>query len=64
MIFNSSHSDPGYALPVQTVNPDQMASEEAIWSGSALFVFTCVILYQQPGLSNLCGRKLEVGMAS
>ena len=39
-------------------------SEEANWSGSALFSIKNVNLYQQPGSSNLIGWKLEVGMAS
>ena len=41
-----------------------MASEEANWSGSALFVIQCVNLFQQSKLSNLFGWKLEMGMAS
>ena len=41
-----------------------MASEEAIWSGSALLVIKYVNLYQKPGSSNLFGWKLEVGVAS
>ena len=40
------------------------STEEANWSGSALFVFQYVNLYQQPGSGNLIGWKLEVGMAS
>ena len=47
-----------------SVDPDQLASEEANWSGSALFAIRYVNLYQQSGSSNLIGRKLEVGMAS
>ena len=47
-----------------SVNPDQLASEEANWSGSALFVIHYVNLYQKPGSSNLIGWKLEVGVAS
>ena len=47
-----------------SVDPDQSASEEANWSGSALFVIKYVNLYQQPGSGNLIGWKLEVGMAS
>ena len=43
---------------------DQLASSEANWSGSALFVIQYVTLYQQPGSSNLIGWKLEVGVAS
>ena len=40
---------PGYTLPPLTniVDPDQLASEEANWSGSALFVNQYVNLYQQ-----------------
>ena len=44
-------------------DPDQLASENANWSGSALFVIKYVNSYQQSGLSNLIGWKLEVGMA-
>ena len=32
-----------------SVDPDQLASSEANWSGSALFVTKYVNLYQQPG---------------
>ena len=46
-----------------SVDPDQLASE-ANCSGSALFVIRFVNLYQKPGLSNLIGLKLEVGVAS
>ena len=35
-----------------------MASEEANWSGSALFVIKYVNFYQKPGSSNLIGWKL------
>ena len=47
-----------------SVDPDQLASEEANWSGSALFVIEYENLYQQSGSSNLIGWKSEVGMAS
>ena len=47
-----------------SVDPDQLASEEANWSGSALFVIKYVNFYQKPGSSNLTGWKLEVGVAS
>ena len=47
-----------------SVDPDQLASEEANWSGSALFVITYVNFYQKLGSSNLIGWKLEVGVAS
>ena len=52
--------------PVLTnnVDPDQLASEEANWCGSALFVIKYVNFYQKPGSSNLIGWKLEVGQAS
>ena len=32
-----------------SVDPDQLASEEANWSGSALFATKHVKLYHQPG---------------
>ena len=47
-----------------SVDPDQLASEEANWSGSALFVVKCVTFYQKLLSSNLIGWKLEVGVAS
>ena len=46
-----------------SVDPDQLASEEANWSGSALFVIHYVNLYQNPESSNLIGWKLEMDMA-
>ena len=47
-----------------SVDPDQLASKEANWSGSALFVIKYVNFYQKPGSSNLIGWKLEVGVTS
>ena len=47
-----------------SVDPDQLASSEANWSGSALFAIKYVNLYQQSGSSNLIGWKLEMGVAS
>ena len=47
-----------------SVDIGQLASEEANWSGSALFVIKYVNFYQKPGSSNLNGWKLEVGVAS
>ena len=41
-----------------SLNPSP--SEEANWSGSALFVIKYVNLYQQSGSSNLIGWKLEI----
>ena len=35
--FNACTAEPGYTLPLQSVDTDQLASEEANWSGSALF---------------------------
>ena len=45
------------------VDPDQLTSEEANWSGSALFAIHYVN-YKKPESSNLIGWKLEVGVAS
>ena len=47
-----------------SVDLGQLASEEANWSGSALFVIKYISLYQQPGSSNLIGWKFEVDVAS
>ena len=47
-----------------SVDPDQLATEEANWSGSALFAIKYLNLNQQSGSSNLIGWKLEMGMAS
>ena len=47
-----------------SADPDQLASEEANWSRSALFAIKYRNLYQQPGSSYLIGWKLEVGVAS
>ena len=47
-----------------SVDPDQLASEEANWSGSALFVIQNMNFYKKLGSSNLIGWKLEVGVAS
>ena len=43
-----------------SVDPDQLAAEEANWSRSALFAINYVNLYQQSGSSNLIGWELEV----
>ena len=47
-----------------SVDPDQLASEDANWSGSVLLVIKYVNFCQKPGPSNLIGWKLEVGVAS
>ena len=41
-----------------SVDADQLASEEANWSGSALFVMKYVNLYEQPGSSSLIGKTI------
>ena len=51
-------------ISTNSVDPDQLASSEANWSGSALFVIKYVNLFQQPKSSNLIGWKAEVGLAS
>ena len=56
--------NPIYPAFENSVDPDQLASEEANWSGSALFASKYVNLYQKPESSNLIGWKLEVGVAS
>ena len=62
----SSRLNPSFAahdMPVManSVYPDQLASEEANWSGSALFVIKYVNFYKKkkkkPGSSNLIGCK-------
>ena len=53
-----------YPAFANSVDPDQLASEEANWSGSALFAIKFVNLHQQSGSSNLTGWELEVGVAS
>ena len=47
-----------------SVDPDQLASEEANWSGSALFAIQNVNLYQQSVSRTLIGWKFEKGVAS
>ena len=53
-----------YPAFANSVDPDQLASEEANWSGSALFAIKYVNMYQQPRSCNFIGWKLEVGVAS
>ena len=57
---------PNMTFPVlaNSVDPNQLASEEANWSVSARFVIKYVKFYQNPGSSNLIDWKLEVGVAS
>ena len=51
-------------IMTNSADPDQLASEEANWSGSALLAIKYVNLYQQSGSSNLIGWTLEMGGAS
>ena len=53
-----------YSAFTNNVDPDQLASEEANWSGSALFAIKYVNLDKKSGSSNLIGWKLEIGVAS
>ena len=53
-----------YPVLANSVDPGQLASEDANWSGSAQFVIMYANLYQQSGSSNLTGWKLEMGLAS
>ena len=47
--------NPDIPFFANSVDPDQLASEEANWSGSALLAIEYVNLYQQSGSSNLIG---------
>ena len=63
-LINPSHAEHDMPCLSNSVDPDQLASSEANWSGSALFVIKYVNFYQKPRSSILIGWKLEVGMAS
>ena len=55
-------ADPGYIMYPAFANsedPDQLASSEANWSGSALFEIQYVNLYQQCGSSYLISWKFD-----
>ena len=47
-----------------SVDPDQMASKVAIWSGSTLFVIQFVNLYEQTTLSYPIGWPSEMGVTN
>ena len=47
--------NPDMSFFANSVDPDQLASEEANWSGSALFAIEYVNSYQHSGSSNLIG---------
>ena len=53
-----------YPAFANSVDPDQLASEEANWSGSALLAIKYENQKQQSGSSNRIDWKLEVGLAS
>ena len=53
-----------YPVLANSIDPDQLTSEEDNWSGSALFVIKYVNFFQKSGSSNLIGWQLEVGVAS
>ena len=46
---NPSLAETTCPVLANSVDPDQLASEEANWSGSALFVIKYVNFYQKPG---------------
>ena len=52
---NISTAEPGYAMPLQTVQDQISWFEEATWLGSTLFVIQYVDLYHQPRLNTLIG---------
>ena len=60
----AEHDMPTCPVLANSVDPDQLASEEANLSGSALFVIKYVNFYQNSGSSNLIGWKLKVGVVS
>ena len=61
--FNPTLAEPGYTMSfANSVDPDQLASDEANWSGYALFVVKYVNLYQESGSSNRISWKLEVAL--
>ena len=62
--FNPSLAEHDIPILANSVDPDQLASEEANCSGSALFLIKYVNFYQKSGSSNLIGWKSEVGMIS
>ena len=62
-MLNPCPAEPDIPCLSNSVDPDQLASEEANWYGSALFA----IKYDFIAISwssNLTGWKLEMGVAS
>ena len=56
--------NPDIPVFANSADPDQLASGDTNWSGSAMFVVKYVNMYQEPGSSNLIGWKLGLGVAS
>ena len=56
--------NPDISCLANSIDSDQLASEEYNWSGSTLFVIKYVNFNQRPGSNNLVGLKLEVGLTS
>ena len=53
-----------YLAFANSVDPDQLASEEANWSESTLFVIYYETVYQQSRSRNLIGWQSEKDVAS
>ena len=69
--LNPWPAEPDITAFANSVDPDQLASAEANWSGSAvlslsmrIFVIKYENFCQKPGSTYLTGWKLEVGVAS
>ena len=64
LLFTHVLLNPDIPWLANSEDPDQLASEEANWAGSALFAIKYVNLYQQPWSSNPTAWKFEMGVAS
>ena len=53
-----------YPAFANSVDPDQLVSEDANWSRSALFAIQYMNLYHNLDQGNWSAENLEVGMAS
>ena len=63
IIFNPSLAKHDMPCLSKQCRSRPVASEEANWSGSALFVIKYANFYRNPGSSNLTGWKLEVSVS-
>ena len=62
LFINPCHAEPGYPAFANSVDPDQLASEEANWSGSALFAMKYMNLQQlNPNQANSDWLKIRSG---